>query len=465
MNIERCGGFDCFSRLFKILILVSALIMPAAVTGAPVAVSFSSALTNPAPTVHLSFGYGLAGVAGDRILVGATDDANRAGRAYLFHVDGTLLSSFTNPFSADGDYFGVAVAAMGSETVIIGAPFQGSDVARAGAAYLFGTDGSFHRSFTNPVAPGTTHFGISLTAVSHDKVLIGANAESTGAPFSGTAYLFHTNGTLLHVLTNPTPEFNDSFGIASAANAAMFFIGAQGDANSGAVHLYATNGVFLMTITNPQPSLAPFFGNAVAALGNEHILVGASGGAGAAYLFHTNGSLLTTFTNPAGIEDWFGYGVSALGGDKLVVTAFGAFTPEGKGAAYLFSTNGALLSTWKNPNPTFNDRFGYGLTTLGTDRIIVGAPLDDTFSPGAGAAYVFALSTSPGAALTIEQLPIGTVRLSWPTISGNFWLEQTADLSPTNQWTLIPPPYGTNGERIWIDAHSEDRRFYRLRSP
>ena len=57
------------------------------------------------------------------------------------------------------------------------------------------------------------------------------------------------------------------------------------------------SGTLLQTINNPTPAYGDNFGQSVAAIGNDRVIVGANGGE-EVYLFGLDGALLTTFTNP-----------------------------------------------------------------------------------------------------------------------------------------------------------------------
>ncbi len=146
------------------------------------------------------------------MLIGASGDdtgATDAGAAYLFSTNGTLLTTFTNPTPAATDWFGYSVAAVGSDRVLIGAYQDDTGATDAGAAYLFSTNGTLLTTFTNPTPAAGDYFGISVAAVGSDRVLIGAYGDDTGAADAGAAYLFSTNGTLLTTFTNPTPAASD----------------------------------------------------------------------------------------------------------------------------------------------------------------------------------------------------------------------------------------------------------------
>ncbi len=372
---------------------------------------FALTIANPTPGAFDAdnFGNAVAAVGSDRVLIGAKrDDTGRtgAGAAYLFSTDGTLLTTFTNPTPAGDDFFGTALAAVGSDRVLISAPFDDTGADNAGAAYLFSTNGTLLASIHNPTPAFNDLFGNAVAAVGSDRVLISAPFDDTGATSAGAAYLFRTNGTLLTTFTNPTPAIGDQFGNAVAAvGNDRVLIGALGDdtgaLSAGAAYLFSTNGTLLTTFTNPTPAVSDNFGTAVAALGNDRVLISAPfdgtgvDNAGAAYLFRTNGTLLTTFTNPTPASfDFFGTALAAVGSDRVLIGAKGDNTgATSAGAAYLFSTNGTLLATINNPTPESSDNFGAAVTAVGSDRVLIGAVEDDTGASGAGAAYLFSTET------------------------------------------------------------------------
>ena len=231
--------------------------------------------TNPVPT--LEFGQSVAAVGNDRVLIGAPTSV---GVAYLFSTNGTLLTTFTNPTPAANDHFGTSVAAVGSDRVLIGAAEDNLIAPDAGAAYLFSTNGTLLTTFTNPTPASNDWFGISVAAVGSDRVLIGADGDDTGALDAGAAYLFSTNGTLLTTFTNPTPAASDYFGHSVAAvGSDRVLIGAYQDntgaADAGAAYLFSTNGTLLTTFTNPTPAACDLFGSALAAVGSDRVLIGA----------------------------------------------------------------------------------------------------------------------------------------------------------------------------------------------
>ncbi len=380
-----------------------------AVTAAKVATAsnwFALTIANPTPAAGDQFGFSMAAMGSDRVLIGAhLDDtgATDAGAAYLFGTNGTLITTFTNPTPADSDWFGYAVAAVGNSRVLIGAYRDDTGATDAGAAYLFSTNGTMITTFTNPTPGVSDWFGFSLAALGSDRVLIGAFFDDTGASDAGAAYLFSTNGTLLTTFTNPTPAIADKFGYAlTTMGSDRVLIGAYGnDTGAGAAYLFSTNGTLITTFTNPTPADFDSFGFVVAAFGSDRVLISAvqddagATDAGAVYLFNTNGTLLTTFTNPTpAASDNFGISVAALGNDRLVIGAnlddTGAFNA---GAAYLFSTNGTLLTSFTNPTLAASDHFGSSVLALGSDRVLIGASSDSTGAANTGAAYLFIMES------------------------------------------------------------------------
>jgi hypothetical protein len=373
---------------------------------------FPLTIANPTPAPVEGFASSVAGLGNGRVIIGASaDDAgNGVGAAYLFSTKGTLLTTITNPTPEQFDAFGRSVAAVGTDRILVGAPQDNTGAGDAGSAYLFNTNGTRVATFLNPTPGAFENFGESVAAVGNNHVLIGSPNDQPGTPAPlGAAYLFSTGGLLVNTFTNPTPS-HDAFGISVAAlGNNRVLIGASHDdagaTNAGVAHLFHTNGTLLMTFTNPAPTDGALFGYSVAALGNDRVLIGAFGddtGAnltGAAYLFSTNGILLTTFTNPTP-EDFenFGISVAAVGGDRVLIGAgFDNTGADSAGAAYLFSTNGILLTTLTNPAPEANDQFGRAVAAVGTNQVLIGANSDNVLGPDAGAAYLFKLeSFSPG---------------------------------------------------------------------
>ncbi len=441
--------------------------------------------TNPTPAANDDFGASVTAVGSDRVLIGACLDdtgATDAGAAYLFSTNGALLTTFTNPTPAVDDWFGLSVAAVGTDRVLIGAIGDETDGWRTGSAYLFSTDGTLLTTFANPTPAASDNFSWSVAAIGDDRVLIGARGDNAGAPMAGAAYLFRTNGALLVTFTNPTPAAYDYFGRSVAAvGADRVLIGAVGATSgagwgTGAVYLFSTNGALLTTFTNPTPVANDYFGCSVAAVGSDRVLIGAcwdeidGNTKGAAYLFRTNGVLLTTFTKPKQANGgWFGYSVAAAGSDRVLIGGpYDSTDTEGAGAVYLFSTDGTLLNTFTNPTPAAYDNFGCSVAAVGTNRVLMGTLYDDAGATDAGAVYLFSLAEqSPaGASLAIHLTTTNTVAVSWPSPSTGWALQENTNGVASVNWSNAPGLIQDDGTtKTLIVTPSAENRFYRLFKP
>lgn len=148
------------------------------------------------------------------------------------------------------------------------------------------------------------------------------------------------------------------------------------------------------TITNPTPGEDDFFGLAVG-ISDDRIIIGSPGdstganNAGSAYLFNTNGNLLTTINNPTPVFiDAFGTAVS-IDGEQIVITSpLDNSSGFSAGTAYLYNTNGNLVRTINNPTPEANDSFGYS-ATIENDLILIGSTQSQVDGLRAGSAYLY----------------------------------------------------------------------------
>ena len=424
--------------------------------------------TNPTPANSDFFGGSVAGMGSDRVIIGS-DGAG----AYLFTAGGTLQTTFTiSDPSAFG--FGNPAVAVGGDRVLISAYSYGT-VAQNGRAYLFRTNGTLQTTFTNPAPATVQAFGLSAVAFGNDRVLIGGLPDpNKPAPYPGGVFLFRTNGTLLATFNNPAPAASDSFGFSVAAvGSNRVLIGAHqkntGATQAGVAYLFNTNGTLLFTYTNPVPVAGDNFGTAVTAVGSDRVLIsavdyGAVGNGGAAYLFSTNGTLLTTFTNPTpATSDYFGWSVAAMGSTRVLIGAYNDNTGAAHaGSAYLFSTNGTLLNTFTNPTPASFDSFGWSVAAVGTDAVLMGSLFDDAGAPDSGAAYLFAL---PYPTLSIAR-SAATVSVKWVTPETGLTMQQAGTPGTSTVWSNASDPVSITGPtNVVQQTMVTTNRFYRLRRP
>jgi RNA polymerase sigma factor (sigma-70 family) len=354
---------------------------------------------NPIPDGDDWFGRPIAMV-GDNILIGACGDdvgANDAGAAYLFDSNGTLLQTFHSATPAAGDYFGMAIATLGSK-ILIGAPGEDVGATDAGAAYLFDASGTLLQTFQDPAAADYDWFG-SAVALVGSNILVSAPGDDSAGTDAGAVYLFNARGALLQTFLGPASEAEVWFGSAVAVVGNNILVGAPGDdtggTDAGAVYLYDRSGTLLQSFLNPTPAIDDRFGYCTATLGNN-VLVGAprddSGAtnAGAVYLFDPNGSLLQTFLNPTPeAEDSFGSrGIVPVGSNILIGVPRDDTGGRDSGIAYLFAPDGTLLQNFLNPTPEPNDRFGAAVAGMG-NNVLISAPGDHSGKNRGGAVYLY----------------------------------------------------------------------------
>jgi FG-GAP repeat len=401
---------------------------------------------NPTPATEDFFGWAIAALGNDRILIGAPYDdttATNAGAVYLFHTNGTLLTTFTNPDPVfiypldEPGQFGSAIATLGSDRVLLGSPVSQK-------VYLFTTNGALVKTISSSPIP-TGFFGQVVVAFGNDRVLIGvptSNFDPDTYDEAGAAYLYSTNGTLLTTFINPAPASVSGLGFSLAAfGSDRVLIGASGY-YPGSAYLFNTNGTLLTTFTNPAPEHFDHFGHSAAAVGTDRVLIGGD----SVYLFNTNGTLLLTI--PATADR-----MAMLGNDRVLVGSRG-------GSAHVFNVNGTFLATLNNPAG------GFSVAAIGSEGVIIGAPWDGATNAWSGSVYLFSIPAPVAPSLTIQRTTTNTVAVSWPAIATGFVLQQNTNGVSSVNWSNITvgiPIVGTN--RTLIVNPTSGSRFYRLISP
>jgi len=427
------------------------------------------------------FGFAVA-ISGDLMVVGAPredssaqgvngnesdDSATDSGAAYVFVRNGFTWSqeAYLKASNAEpGDRFGWSVAISG-ETVVIGAIGERSSATGAngdqsdnsatdaGAAYVFtraGTTWSQQAYLKASNTEADDWFGYAV-AIFGETIVASALCEDSGSPGvngnqndnsrteAGAAYVFTRSGTAWSqqaYLKAPYVGYHYLFGQSVTAAEDTVVVGSVDECSSAT----GVNGNYNDT---------------------------GSTSSGAAYVFRRAG---TTWSLEAylkasntGSPDEFGHSV-AMSGDTLVVSAIAeASNATGvngnqnnnsaswAGAAYVFRRTG---TTWvqeaylKASNTAEQDGFGYA-TTISGERLVIGAPWEDSGATGvngdqdddsaawSGAAYVFERSGSTWSQVAYLKAsntnPYGgdyfgnSVALSGDTLAIGAWLESGGD--------------------------------------
>ena len=404
----------------------------------------------------------------------ATAARGRGGATCALSIGGLAQQAYLKASNTGiDDEFGWATAIWG-DTLIVGAPKEDSgatvvdgdqvddSVPGAGAAYVFVREGTSwtQQAYLKAAEAGFFLFGWSV-AISGDTAVV-------GAPWGGTASVFVRSGAAWSLqATLVSSARSDAFGYSVAIWGDTILVGAPSDGSaasgvggspgsglpdSGAAYVFVRVGgeweqQAYLKASNPGHS--DEFGYSVSLARNVAVVgapledsasTGVNGdqdnddasSAGAAYVFARSGSTWSQQAylkaSNADFADWFGQAVS-IDDKTLVVGAHredssstgvnGSQINEGapdSGAAYVFAWNGTAWfqqAYLKASNTGDVDQFGVTVSIHG-DRIVVGAPAedsgatgvnggqDDESTPGSGAAYLFdrsGVSWSPSAYL------------------------------------------------------------------
>lgn len=312
--------------------------------------------------------------------------------------DGVVTYSKLHVFDAEGVAQAAHFAVSGSVLTIV--------VDESHATYPLTVDPLGSQKFVKASNTGAgDSFGTSV-AVWGQLAVVGASGEDSSSSGvdgdetsdardgAGAAYVFHRRlGTWRQAayLKASHPDFTDLFGSSVAIYDGTVVVGArQEDSDATGVN-----------------------GNA-----NSN----ASPNSGAVYIFETVGGtwMQVAYLKASNTDAWDYFGTSvAIDGDWLAVGATGEASPSTgingneildttpeAGAVYMFNRLNGAWSQWayiKASNTEGGDDFGRSLDLSGS-RLVVGAPHEDSLSPGvngmesdnggqsAGAAYVFEFS-------------------------------------------------------------------------
>jgi uncharacterized delta-60 repeat protein len=358
-------------------------------------------------------------ISADTIAVGDTSGNAGKGRVsiYVRSSNSWSLQQLINaPAAADSDDgFGMSVALDG-DRLIVGAPAEDSSATgingdqsdnssiNSGAAYIYQRTGTAWTldAYLKSAVNGKDAFGVSV-AISGDTVVVGASTESSSArtvngdqddnsmSAAGAAYVFTVNeGTWSQqaYLKATNTDRLDNFGESVGISGNTIVVGSPRDSSgSGGV-----NG-------NP-------FDNNLANSGAAHVFVrSGSDWSHQAYLKASNpdsfdnlGSRVSIFGDAivvgVPLEDSSASGVNGLQFSNTSTSA---------GAAYVFKRSDdhwVQHAYLKASNTGAGDQFGSAVAVSG-DRVVVGAPFEDSSSRGlngdgsdnsasnSGAAYIF----------------------------------------------------------------------------
>ena len=248
-------------------------------------------------------------ISGSYAIVGAYADNSYFGSAYIFtpnEVDPNNWNQQVVKLTAsDGDAydeFGYSVSISG-DYAVVGAPYDDPNGSYSGSAYIFRRNGQNYWSQQAKLiaSDGTAEdwFGQSVS-ISGDYAVIGARSNEGNGSYSGSAYIFHFNGSnwvQQQKLTASDAAGWDDFGSSVSIDGDCAVVGAYGDdSNRGSAYIFRRNPVSgswieRAKLTAPDGAAGDYFGDFVSINGN-YTIVGARGdddsgsGSGAAYVFN-----------------------------------------------------------------------------------------------------------------------------------------------------------------------------------
>ena len=308
-----------------------------------------------------SFGYSVS-IDGNFAIVGAYRDDDRrseSGSAYIYFFDGKTWNQQTKLTASDGylyDYFGYSVSIDGNNA-IVGAHWDDDRGTESGSAYIFHFDGSSwiqQAKLTAKDGQSSDYFGYSVS-ISGDNAIVGSYQDDDRGFSSGSAYIYSFDGKTWNETSKLTASDGatwDSFGYSVSLDGNYAIVGAHEDDartfNSGSAYIYFFDGKSWVE----QAKLVP---------------------------------------EDAAESDLFGISVSISGDSAIVGSFYDDDRGDRSGSAYIFSREGATWFQQAKLNASDgsqNDLFGISVG-IDNNRAIVGSYLDAVRGYSSGSAYLF----------------------------------------------------------------------------
>lgn len=353
-------------------------------------------------------------ISGTMASVGAwhnNDNGPYAGTSYLFDATtGSQAAKLTPLDPSEYDDFGYSVSIDGNIT-IVGAVGDDDNGESSGSAYLFNVStGSQIAKLTASDGAAYDIFGRSVS-ISGNTAIVGAYRDEDNGHASGSAYVFRDQGagswSQIAKIIASDGEINDSFGRSVSIDGDTAIIGAMWDGDngyqSGSAYVFHDDGsgnwLEMAKLTPFDGAAGDQFGSSVAISGDTAI-VGATGDSnagpnpGSAYIFQDDGSgnwlqIAKLIASDAAVYDGFGASVSIDGDTVIIGASHDDDSGSGSGSAYLFQDDGSgnwlEIAKLLASDGAVDDRFGYSVSISGSQAVVGGYRNDGL----AGSAYLF----------------------------------------------------------------------------
>jgi hypothetical protein len=163
------------------------------------------------------------------------------GSVYVFDYDGNHLMTIQAPKPEDKACFGFSISSS-NDKIVVSEVFGTTDgLWRAGKAYVYNINGDILLTLKSPSPQQNARFGYDVF-IDGETIVIGeANANINENMHEGKAYVFDLNGNILANLTAPTPGPRGSFGTSVEVEGDMIVVSegwatVDGKQCSGKVH-------------------------------------------------------------------------------------------------------------------------------------------------------------------------------------------------------------------------------------
>lgn len=319
------------------------------------------------------------------------------------HSTATIQSTEIKITASDAsaaDYFGYErTVAIGSGRVVVASIYDDDRGSASGSAYIFDLEGNQLAKITASDGGGSDQFGRAVAAGS-GRILVGAPYNDDDGSSSGEAYFYNQNGQQVLSRTASDAAAGDQFGYSVAIGCNRAVVGAprndDAGADSGSAYIFDLDGNEITKITASDAAAGDQFGF-ICAIGNGRIVVGApfnddnGTSSGSVYIFDLEGNQIAKITaSDAQSGDNFGRDLSVGSGRIVVGAPFEDARGANAGAAYIFDLEGNEITKFTASDAAAYDYFGYAVA-VGSGKIIVGSVYDDDDGSASGSAYIFDL--------------------------------------------------------------------------
>ena len=381
---------------------------------------YVTTIPHPDLTVESHFGSRIW-VQHDTVLVGAPREhlgplvlGKSVGAAYTFTSEGDFIARFDNPNPDAEDLFGSGGAILSNGNVIVGAFEDDTLGQEAGIAYLFSDDGDLIREVESPsLFPEASFFGRKIVEIQHE-IYVAAHADASQDFARGAIHIYNLGGEFDRSIFPSEEIVGEGFGIRMTKmptdELLIGVVADDGDGNnSGAAYIIDLEGNIKKRFSNPDPDAFDRFSVwGMESQPKEFVLLGIHGPddfeatSEQAYVFDLNGEHLATLDDPnpnPGDGNWFGRHMESIQDEFFAVTSiFDDVLGDNRGAVHLYDTEGNLISTLHGPNGDQSHFFGGALVTHESkDLVYIGELLANVGGTNSvGAVHIYEIVFNPG---------------------------------------------------------------------